>query len=145
MDTHRRRSSHNGQSANGANGSAASPPQNNENNHSYETQSPSPTGIYSGVDLARLAAGQQQQQQQLQQLQQQQQHHLAAVAIAAAAAKQPIPTEQLKMKMDEKKFSAAIQQQLGKKIYYTKTSQEYKLNEWMNEWKCIFSLVIQLQ
>ena len=124
MDTHRRRSSHNGQSANGANGSAASPPQNNENNHTYETQSPSPTGIYSGVDLARLAAGQQ--QQQLQQLQQQQQHHLAAVAIAAAAAKQPIPTEQLKMKMDEKKFSAAIQQQLGKKLIIAKNVKNYK-------------------
>jgi hypothetical protein len=74
------------------------------------------------VDLARLAVGQQQQQQLQQQLQQQ--HHLAAVAIAAAAAKQPIPTDQLKMKLDEKKFSAAIQQQLGKTSIKLKESLE---------------------
>ena len=73
MDTHRRRSSHNGQGGS-ANANLANAG-NVDHNDSYE----SPTNdIYSGVDLARLAAVGQQQQQ------------LAAVALAAAAAKQTV-------------------------------------------------------
>ena len=65
MDTHRRRSSHNGQGGS-ANANLANAG-NVDHNDSYE----SPTNdIYSGVDLARLAAvGQQQQQRWLWQLQ----------------------------------------------------------------------------
>ena len=69
MDTHRRRSSHNGQSSasNAANAAASMA----DNGDAFETTA---SDIYSGVDLARLgAAGQQ--------------HQLAAVAMAAAAAK----------------------------------------------------------
>ncbi len=84
MDTHRRRSSHNSQSAAAVTNAASisvGDHNNDHNNLSYESarqSTPSPNGIYSGVDLARLAAVGQQQQQ-----------HLAAVAIAAAAAKLP--------------------------------------------------------
>ena len=67
MDTHRRRSSHNGQSSNAANASASLV----DNGDAFETAA---SDIYSGVDLARLAAAGQQ-------------HQLAAVAMAAAAAK----------------------------------------------------------
>jgi hypothetical protein len=73
MDTHRRRSSHNGHAAasNAAHASSASAA--GDNMDAYET-SPSPSEIYSGVDLARLAAAGQQQQQ--------------LAAIVAAATKQ---------------------------------------------------------
>ena len=72
MDTHRRRSSHNSQAAQPNPKSAETA----ENHLAYEaSQSPSPNGIYSGVDLARLTAGHQQQ-------------HLAAVAV-----KQQLPAE----------------------------------------------------
>lgn len=69
MDTHRRRSSHNGQSS-GSNNTNATASM-GDNSDAFETAA---SDIYSGVDLARLAAAGQQ-------------HQLAAVAMAAAAAK----------------------------------------------------------
>lgn len=67
MDTHRRRSSHNGQGQ--VNNSAGTNPSDTpESNLSYEPprQSPSPNTIYSGVDLAnKLQQHQQQMQEQM--------------------------------------------------------------------------------
>jgi len=77
MDTHRRRSSHNGQAA-AANANVTNATS-VDNSDAFETPA---NEIYSGVDLARLAAVGQQQQQQL-----------AAVALAAVAAKQAVGVE----------------------------------------------------